>query len=106
MDYSPGGIYHNYKTVPANLTWTARRVGGRDGRTFEGLVVRDANPPDYYSLGLNNGVWNVRAGECGVNAILHILQGEEKFKKLTRGSLLEEMGVDDDDELTVKHIMD
>ena len=57
---------------------------------------------------LELSLWNVKPGACGLNAIIHLLQGEDKFKNLTRASLLEDMGLDsdEDDELTVKHIMD
>jgi hypothetical protein len=67
---------------------------------LQDIVLRDGDPPEYASLGLNSGVWNTAKDQC-LNAFLAYLKGTHGFKTLTRESFMATVGKALDDPVTV-----
>ena len=58
---------------------------------IEHIVLKAGCPPEYPSLGLNSDCWNIVKDKCVFNALLNQLQGQVKFKNLTRAKLIQDL---------------
>ena len=103
--YEEKDLLKNYKQLPKPLEYEIREIKP-DQKLAESkmkkLILREANEPIIYSLG--SAVWNTKANECTLDALIHQYQGTEKNKTMTRMSIRNDMGNPQD--ITVKHITD
>lgn len=109
FDFSNNGIYRNerYKTLQRDTQFEIVKTlsnGKEVMREYQDLVLRATENPLLYSLGLNDVIIHTKDNECILNDIIHHFQGENRFKNITRESILQEMSNTTGD-ITVKDII-